>query len=198
MPKLVDKEERKKEIALSCKDLFMRKGIKALTIAEVAKSAGIGKGTVYEYFKNKDEVIFTIVDILSQEKDRIRQEHMDKLCSTKDKLKLFFKFFYDEDHKDLRKLYKEFISINLISPNEAMLNKKAQKHKKYQSIFDSILQEGIAKGEIDGNAMKLANGLHTLGIGFFIVNNISNITMDIKQEIDEYIDTLFEFIKVKK
>ena len=56
-PKLVDKEQRKQEIALVALDLFAEKGIEAASISEVAKAAGIGKGTVYEYFASKEELI---------------------------------------------------------------------------------------------------------------------------------------------
>ena len=31
--------------------------LNSLTVAEIAEKAGIGKGTVYEYFKNKEEMI---------------------------------------------------------------------------------------------------------------------------------------------
>eukprot|EP01155_Anaeramoeba_flamelloides_P012691 Anaeramoba_flamelloidesa333171_63.p1 GENE.a333171_63~~a333171_63.p1 ORF type:complete len:171 (-),score=10.40 a333171_63:112-624(-) len=167
MPKIVNKEERRKEIALSCKKLFIQRGMKALTISEVAKTAGIGKGTIYEYFENKDDIIFAIVDILVEEKDKKREIQMSKLNSTRDKIKEFFKFFYDEDNKNLRKLYKEFISINLMSPSDDMFCRKTEKYTKYQAMFTSIIQEGVDKKEIKPEALKLANGLHTLGTGFF-------------------------------
>ncbi len=41
---IVDKIQKKQDIALSCKALFLEKGLKNLTIAEVAKTAGVGKG----------------------------------------------------------------------------------------------------------------------------------------------------------
>ena len=198
MPKIVNKEERRKEIALSCKKLFIEKGINALTIAEVAKTAGIGKGTIYEYFENKDDIIFTIVDILVEEKDKIREKAMKELNSTRDKVKLFFKFFYDEDNKDLRKLYKEFISINLMSPSEIMFCRKTEKYCKYQSLFHSIIEEGVKKNEIKPEALKLVKGLHSLGTGFFVIFNTSDAIEDMEKEINEYIDALFEFIEVKK
>ena len=55
-PKVVDKEQRRKEIALSCLDLIHDVGIKKLTVSQVAQIAGIGKGTIYEYFENKEDI----------------------------------------------------------------------------------------------------------------------------------------------
>lgn len=197
MPKIVNKDERRKEIALSCVNLFTEKGIHALTIAEVAKTAGIGKGTVYEYFENKDDIIFEIVNILLEEKDRKKRELIESVLTTKEKVKLYFSFFYEEDNADIRKLFKEFISITLISPNDAMICHKSERDLKYFEWFESIIQDGIEKGEIKPNSIKLAKGLYTLGNGIFIVENTSNLVDDIKKEIDEYIDALFEFIEVK-
>ena len=42
----VDKEQRRKEIAMACVDLIYDIGIKNLTVAQVAQVAGIGKGTI--------------------------------------------------------------------------------------------------------------------------------------------------------
>ncbi len=63
MPKIVNKEERRREIALSCSDLIHEVGIKKLTVSQAAKTAGIGKGTIYEYFENKEDIIFEIINI---------------------------------------------------------------------------------------------------------------------------------------
>jgi len=42
--------------------VFARDGLEKGKIAEVAKEAGIGKGTVYEYFRSKEEIFHAIVD----------------------------------------------------------------------------------------------------------------------------------------
>lgn len=39
---------------------FLHYGFKKTTIDEIAEGAGIGKGTVYLYFDNKEEILFTI------------------------------------------------------------------------------------------------------------------------------------------
>lgn len=40
--------------------VFARKGLEKGKIADVAKEAGIGKGTVYEYFKSKEDIFSAI------------------------------------------------------------------------------------------------------------------------------------------
>jgi len=39
---------------------FSEKGYAKATIAEIARKAGVAEGTVYEYFKNKEDVLLSI------------------------------------------------------------------------------------------------------------------------------------------
>ena len=43
---IVDKVQKRSDIAFSCKKLILDKGIKNITISEIAKTAGVGKGTI--------------------------------------------------------------------------------------------------------------------------------------------------------
>jgi len=63
---IVDKIQKRQDIALSCKSLVLENGIKNLTISQIAKTAGVGKGTIYDYFKNKEDLVFEIVYSLMQ------------------------------------------------------------------------------------------------------------------------------------
>lgn len=40
--------------------IFEEKGIREVTIAEIAERAGVATGTVYEYFSNKEDLFFSI------------------------------------------------------------------------------------------------------------------------------------------
>ncbi len=57
MPRIVDKEQKKTEIARMAMEIFARKGFEKATIQEIAEEGGIGKGTIYQYFKTKEEIL---------------------------------------------------------------------------------------------------------------------------------------------
>ena len=56
MPKIVDKAAKKNEILLAAMRLFAEKGVVNSKMADIAIAAGIGKGTIYEYFRSKEEI----------------------------------------------------------------------------------------------------------------------------------------------
>ena len=62
MPKIVDREEMQAGILDAAMRVFSRKGYHAATIADVAEAAGLGKGTLYLYFENKEALAIAVVD----------------------------------------------------------------------------------------------------------------------------------------
>lgn len=55
-PKTVDKDAKKKEIAAAALGVFAEHGFEATSMSQIAAAAGIGKGTIYEYFESKIEL----------------------------------------------------------------------------------------------------------------------------------------------
>lgn len=62
MPKVVDREQMQHDILDAAMNVYAVKGYHAATIADVAEAAGLGKGTLYLYFKNKDAIVTSIVE----------------------------------------------------------------------------------------------------------------------------------------
>ncbi|MBU0982905.1 MAG: TetR/AcrR family transcriptional regulator; helix-turn-helix transcriptional regulator, partial [candidate division Zixibacteria bacterium] len=67
MPKIVDKEARRRDIARAALRVFGHRGIHSFKMADIAKEAGIGKGTVYEFFRSKREWISNAFVVLLEE-----------------------------------------------------------------------------------------------------------------------------------
>ncbi|MFK5937918.1 MAG: TetR/AcrR family transcriptional regulator [Sulfurimonas sp.] len=194
---IVDKIQKRKDIALSCKELFVNNSINELTIAQVAKTAGVGKGTIYEYFKNKEDIVFEIVNILLQQHNEEKHQKIQALKTSKEKLKIFFYVFYDDKNAQLRKLYKEFISISLINSNVEMTEFQTKCTTTYFKWFEEIIQEGVDRGEFIADAKKLARGLFSVGEGMFISSEVTTTIEDLKKELDTFFDTLFDLLEVK-
>jgi AcrR family transcriptional regulator len=70
MPKIVNRDKKRSEIAQKAIALLAKKGFQATTIQDIADAAGLGKGTIYHYFKTKEEILFVISAELFHEMER--------------------------------------------------------------------------------------------------------------------------------
>lgn len=195
---IVDKDKKRRDIALSCKNLVIHNGINTLSVATLAKEAGIGKGTVYEYFANKEEIVFEIVNILMQQHSEKLLDELSKKVSTKEKVKIFSQFFYNEEDYELREIYKEFVSLSLMNHNEEMMEYQTRCNEYYYTLFVNVIEEGINKKELIPQAKELIMGIFTMSKGAFIMSQTTNFIKDLQVELDKFIDGIFALMELKK
>ncbi|OPJ59388.1 TetR/AcrR family transcriptional regulator [Clostridium oryzae] len=61
------------------------------SVSDIAKEAGIGKGSIYYYFKSKDEIFDAVVEHIYKEKiDKCKEAIDNKQINALEKLKLLF------------------------------------------------------------------------------------------------------------
>jgi len=195
---IVDKEQKKRDIALACRDLFVTKSMSSVTISEIAKTAGVGKGTLYEYFNNKEEIIFELVDRLLQEYSLQLKESLEQQKSVRDKVKKFSEFFYAVENEELRILYKDFVALSLNAPNDELREFQTACFNNYYLWFLELFTKGVEAGELVESSLGLAKGIFVTAKGMFVSSCTTNIFNNLEQDLNEYIDNLFNIIEVKK
>lgn len=57
MPKIVDHQERRRQIVEAVWALIARRGLDAVTMRDLAAEAGYSNGALAPYFRNKDEIL---------------------------------------------------------------------------------------------------------------------------------------------
>ena len=70
MPRIVDRDKKRSEIAQKAIEVLAKRGFQATTIQEIADAAGLGKGTVYHYFKTKEEILSVVSEEIFHEMER--------------------------------------------------------------------------------------------------------------------------------
>lgn len=192
---IVDKEQKRRDIAFACKDLIFQNGIKNLTVSQVTAQAQIGKGTLYCYFNNKEEIVFEVVNLLMEEYTQKLMKKLESSKSINEKFKHFTAFFYSEEDVELRELYKEFMSILLVSQRNDISEFKTKCFNNYYGLFRQILAEGVKSGELKPEALLLSHGLFITSEGMFISSFMRNQTENLKDEIDSFIDNILKLLK---
>jgi len=193
---IVDKVQKKRNIALSCEALLLAKGIKNLTIAEIAKTAGVGKGTIYEYFKNKDEIVFEIITLIIEQQQIKLADIMAVEKSTKAKLYDFLSLLHQESEREHIQLYREFIAISMQSATPEMVAFSSRCHTSFIDIIQELLQTGINRGEILPQSLGLADTIMVYATGLVVESQL--IEMDALAHIEQMLESLFDIIEIKE
>ena len=180
MAKIIDKDEKRCDIARASIELFCDKGIAQTSIDEIAKSAGVAKGTIYLYFKNKEEIILTIWEMLVKEHHEIFQSQITESMSAKEKILRLFDFSectHEHDKEQILTLYQNLISTMLTDKTGLYTNYcKGLYHNDYE-IIASCLHQGIEKKElIPCDVDKLTNAIIICMEGIVIQSKMHQLT----------------------
>ena len=199
MPKIVDKEQKRKDIALSCSDLIHDVGIKKLTVAQVAKTAGIGKGTVYEYFENKEDIIFEIINIHIEEYHNNFLESIRDVKSTREKVFHFFNFVIDDSEENLKHFngYKEYLSIVLSDNDEKMIQFNDKCNVFFHNQLRKVIQDGIEEGDLSPKSIDFCESLLIFEKGLAL-KKMTEVDFNSKEVCLNFINNLFDLIEIKK
>lgn len=186
---IVNKEEKRRNIALSCRELLLEHGIDDLTISLIAKTAEVGKGTIYEYFENKEDIVFEIIRTYIVEHEKKLEEISGAAITTREKLfHFFYLLFENETARKHLNIYKEFLAISLMHETKEMLNFSEACRERFIAILNKILEAGVLSGELDRQMQVSASSLILFGTGLVIDSRLS--TCNVEQEINNLLDII--------
>jgi AcrR family transcriptional regulator len=138
----------KKELILDAMQKLMttEKGMDS-SVSDIAKCAGIGKGSIYYYFKSKEEILEALIDrtyhkIIENCRVLIESSHLDAISN----LKLLIQSYYNS-------LENSYLDKYLHLPQNAFMHQKslAKILLELTPIVDSILRQGIKEGSLECN-----------------------------------------------
>jgi len=139
------KAKRKEEILTASMEIFAKYGYHETDVEEIARLAGLGKGTVYRYFKSKENLFLSTLEWgLSTLRDQIL-EAWSKVDNCVDKVKtalVTYLQFFEKDRDFYRVLVQERIWTEVKSASQ----KWKERHLSHIHHLVKILKEGIEKG----------------------------------------------------
>jgi len=139
------KEERKNKIITAAFKVFAKKGFNDATISEISKAAGISDVTLYEYFKNKEDLLFAIPEQVTLEAVKEVERVLSYVKGAENKIRAIV-----YSYMDLYERNPDYSSLVLL---ELRSNRNFHKSKAYamvrrpaRMLIDAI-NEGIETGE---------------------------------------------------
>lgn len=185
--------KKKKDILLSAIKIVNLKGYQGATMEEIAAELLMTKGSLYYYFKNKEDLIFQCHElILSQAMEEL-QAHLEKEISFEEKLRNMI-----VTHIDYAIEENEMFNM-LIKPGETFsleqLNPILVKRQVYASYFDQVIQGGIEAKEFTITEPQIARMI-LIGSMNWIQQWYSPDGRKTKEELQEiYADYLLKVMK---
>ena len=87
MPKIVDRDIQRKNIRSAARRVFARRGVEAVGLVHVARAAGIGRASIYHYYRNKASLVRDLVrDLLAEEESIFSEALQDAKSSPLDRI----------------------------------------------------------------------------------------------------------------
>ncbi|MEM8610092.1 MAG: TetR/AcrR family transcriptional regulator [Myxococcota bacterium] len=136
-----DKRERILNAAIK---VFAKNGFYATRVSEIAKAAGVADGTIYLYFKNKDDVLISIFE------DGITRllEIIRDVAASEDTVEQRITRIIEmqlgllEDQRDLA----EVITVNLRQSSRLLKQYGAPLFMEYIDVLAGVIEEGQKQG----------------------------------------------------
>ena len=96
----MDPVERREQILKAAKKLFSQNGYYQTQIADIHREAGVARGTIYQYFKNKDDIFETLLEKLYSDWEKLLLtgdiNSNDYMEFFRFKVKQSFEFFFQD------------------------------------------------------------------------------------------------------
>jgi len=130
--------------------LFAEKGFYPTTMEEVARAAGLAKGTIYLHFDNKRDLFFSIIenklDILLEKIEK--EMRKDELPSQRIKLAIGIHLRFLEENRDFFKIMQALPESLKEEMEKRLKGRVIEKQSRYIEILDQLIQKGIRNQEI--------------------------------------------------
>ena len=138
-----DKRERILDAAVR---VFAKKGFHATRVSEVAKAAGVADGTIYLYFKSKDELLVSLFEDRVERLLAFLQRELPSSVGAAGKLRRIIELQLGlmEGERDLA----EVVTVIVRQSTKLMKEYAAPKFNAYLDAIAAVVQDGQTSGEL--------------------------------------------------
>lgn len=125
-------------------DVFAAKGFHHARISDIARKAGVADGTIYLYFRNKDDVLLSIFEEKMGELLSGLRAVLEGVEDPSERVRHFARFHFRQvqDHRTLA----EVLQIELRLSSKFLREYRPEKLWEYLNIFAGIIRDGQERG----------------------------------------------------
>lgn len=136
----------KRKILRAAATVFSEKGLENATVEDIARKAKIAKGSIYVYFKSRNEILIEAIRYLANKRITTLRKLLVKFSSPEHKLKVLLKA-----NKKMAEKEPDMYLMNyalLLSTHKHIKTIGAREFfRVYLNLVEEIIKEGIKKDE---------------------------------------------------
>jgi TetR/AcrR family transcriptional regulator, fatty acid metabolism regulator protein len=164
-------ERRKQQIVDTAKQMFIEKGFQSTHIGQVCEKLDIARGTVYQYFRNKKEILYAILeDVLENIEDIFDIDDFNEFFSGNPSTEQVLEFINKRlmscisvllgEPIVIKLIYKEIIGVDE-DVNEQVSKAVAAISKHVAREVEELMSRGVYKQSLDPKitAMMIVGGV---------------------------------------
>ena len=142
--------EKKARIMAAAEKIVAQKGLNDATISEIAKSAGVADAVIYQFFKGKEDLVFSIPEARSEAYYSQLDEHLQGIWDAESRLSkiIWYHLRYSDTNPEFTKIF----YYDCLSSKDFYLHPGHGFVRKYAHILLSCLEEGVASGQFRSDA----------------------------------------------
>ncbi len=185
-------EDKEKRILESAHNFFFRYGYKKTSLDEVAEDAGIGKGTIYNYFKNKEDLFIRHAESVQDEMFKELDEKQALIKGADEKLVLFTLHAI----RHIRKLSESFAMSKTVLEEMVTVGLRLMgDHPSHKKRTIKHLQEGCSQGIFKIEDISKTAELFKQIIKMFILRWVTIDTQTAETEVKDIHELIFNGIR---
>jgi AcrR family transcriptional regulator len=140
-------DERKSQILNAAENVFTKKGLDLARMDDIAEETGLSKGTLYLYFKSKDDLIIAILDRMFQGIFNQLERRLNDHTSATEAINQFTEEAIRDYKHMLRLMPVAYEFLAMAFRNKIVRQALKVYLEKFMDVLEPIIQRGIDSGE---------------------------------------------------
>jgi len=182
---------RKRQITTAAYEIIAEKGYYNFTMMDIAKRAGVSSGLIHHYFKDKENMLVTLLREMQQSVRINTEKAIADVSDPKEKLEVFMDSAFALVETQREYIHVTYDFLTQIKFNERMQRIMSKLYRGYRQTMVEVLREGKAKGtfkDVDEHYTASLFVSIMLGIELqYVIDNTAFFYRDYTNKIKAYI-----------
>ena len=169
MPKVVDHDTRREEVAEATWRVIAAQGVEGATLREIAREAGFTTGVINHYFRNRDELMAFAYELIAEQNDARLTETLPTLPPGMPRVRAAVEALVPRELRSGRAAsLLGFWSSAVVNERHRALNLAS--YGRYQALVREQVEEAVRVGDLPRHLdpEDVADQLIALGEGLFV------------------------------